>query len=298
MVLQPQSFRPFNASGRDGGGALGGAPKGEGGSLAEHFVSCARLGRYLNFRGNGRFLISDDFQNTKMLISTDAQAVASICSRDELVARAALLPLAQRAANLDDVRRAAYEELFSLIERQTLSKRVRDSAVALLESGFREARIRELEAVLGDELNPARKRYRAFLATVKRLIEKKVTTGTFIDDFVDFTGSVAGRLDFGIYSFCLDRLFATPMIPLSVKKLLSIELLGFPPTIRRELLSNTLANRAVDIHLKAFIRCSLALHMPKAQAVEIELLEAVKERRISPQEIEAYLSRSRESQDL
>ncbi len=261
-------------------------------SLAEHFVFCARLGRYMSFQGNGRFLISDDFQDTQMAISPDAQTVASIWSQDELVARAALMPLAHRAATLDDARREAYEELFTLIERQALSARVRDSAVAVLESGFRETRIRELEAVLGDDLNPARTRYRAFLSTVRLLIEKKVATGTFIDDFVDFTKSVAGRLDFGIYSFCLDRLLGTPLIPLQVKKLLVLEILGFPPTVRRELLSNMLANSAIDLQVKAFVRRSLALHMPKEQVVEIELLEAVKERRVSAQEIEAYLLRS------
>ena len=261
-------------------------------SLADHFVSNSKLGRYLTFQGNGRFIISDDFHSTKVRIPKDAQAVAAIFSKDELVGRAAIMPLAQRAASMDDVRRESYEELFELIEKQTLSPRVREGAAQILQSGFRESRIRELEALLGDDLNPARKRYREFLATVRLMIEQKVSSGTFIDDFVDFTSSVAGRLDFGIYSFCLDRIFATPMIPLQVKKLVTIEVLKFPSLVRRELLSNAMASSAVDNATKAFIRHAVSLHLSKEQAVEIELLEAVKCRRISPQEIEKSLNRA------
>jgi len=264
----------------------------KGTSLADHFVSCTKLGRYLTFQGNGRFLISDDFHSTKVRIPKEAQAFAAMFSRDELVGRAAIMPLAQRAASLDDVRREAFEELFELIEKQTLSPRVREGAAQILQSGFRESRIRELEAMLGDDLNPARKRYRAFLATVRLMIEQKVSPGTFIDDFVDFTSTVAGRLDFGIYSFCLDRIYATPMIPHQVKKMVTIEVLKFPPMVRRELLSNALASIAVDNTTKAFVRHAVSLHLDKNQAVEIELLEAVKCRRISPQDIEASLNRA------
>lgn len=261
-------------------------------SLADHFVSSTKLGRYLTFQGNGRFLISDDFHSLKISIPKDAQAVAAIFSRDELVARAAIMPLAQRAANMDDVRRESYEELFALIERQSLSPRVRDGAAQVLQSGFRESRIRELEALLADDLNPARKRYREFLGIVRLMIEQKVAVGTFIDDFVDFTDSVAGRLDFGIYSFCLDRIYATQMIPLQVKKLVTIEILKFPALVRRELLSNALASSAVNSVVKAFIRHTVSLHLNKGQAVEVELLEAVKCRRITPQDIQTSLIRA------
>lgn len=261
--------------------------------LADHFVTCSKLGRYLTFQGNGRFLITDDFSAaTKLHIPKDAQAVASICSKDDLVARAALLPLAHRAASIDDARREAYEELFELIERQSLSPSVREGAAAVLQSGFREARIGELEAVLSDDLNPARKRYRLFLDAVRNLIEGKIASGTFIDDFVDFTKSVAGRLDFGIYSYCLDRIFATPLIPFQVKKMVAVEVLRFPPLVRRELLSNALANGGVDRGTKDFIRHAIALHLDKPQAVEIELLEAVKESRISAQDIQKSLTRA------
>ncbi|MCW8915251.1 MAG: hypothetical protein OQK24_05275 [Magnetovibrio sp.] len=260
--------------------------------LADHFVTCNKLGRYLTFQGNSRFLITDDFASSKLNIPKDAQAMASICSKDDLVARAALMPLAHRAASLDDIRREAFEELFELIERQTLSDSVREGAAAVLQSGFRENRIRELEAVLSDDLNPARARYRGFLEVVRQLIEGRIAAGTFIDDFVDFTKSVAGRLDFGIYSYCLDRIFATQLIPLQVKKMVAVEVMNFPPLVRRELLSNALAHGAVDRATKDFIRHTIALHLDKPQAVEIELLEAVKTQRISESQIENSLNRA------
>jgi len=77
-----------------------------------------------------------------------------------------------------------------------------------------------------------------------------------------------------------------------VKKLVIIEVLKFPPMIRRELLSNATASSAVDQATKAFIRHAVSLHLDKEQAVEIELLDAVKCRRISPQDIEASLKRA------
>lgn len=294
MALQPNSFRPTNAQVNvvkttvvTNAGALQGI------ALADHFVTCSNLGRYLTFQSNGRFLISDDFHSSKFRIPKEAQAMAAICSKDDLVARAAILPLAHRAASMDDARRQAYEELFELIERQTLSPRVREGVADVLSGGFREARIRELEAVLADDLNPARKRYREFLEAVRRLIENKMAPGSFIDDFVDFTKSVAGRLDFGIYSYCLDRIYATPMIPLAVKKLVTIEILGFPPLVRRELISNALANPGVDRPTKAFVRHAVSMHLAKEQAVEIDLLNAVKERRISERDIEQRFQRSK-----
>lgn len=289
MALNPGSFRAPDAP----VAAIKTAGPIPGLAMADHFVLSAKLGRYLTFQGNGRFLISDDFHSSKFRIPKDAQAIAAICSRDDLVARAAIMPLAHRAASMDDARRGAYEELFELIERQTLSANVRAGAAAVLQSGFREVRIRELEALLTDDLNPARKRYREFLQSVRQLIEQRVASTTFIEDFLDFTQSVAGRLDFGIYSFCLDRIFATPMIPLQVKKLVTIELLGFPPLVRRELLSNALANPGVDSQVKAFMRHAVAMHLAKEQAVEIDLLEAVKERRVTETEIAQRFSQSK-----
>lgn len=296
MVLQPGSFRSTENDARPTliKPAVPGIKPALPG-MADHFVTSSKLGRYLTFQATGRFLISDDFSSTKIRIPKDAQAIAAICSRDDLVARAAIMPLAHRAATMDGASREAYEELFELIERQTLSAGVREGAAAVLQSGFREVRIRELEALLTDDLNPARKRYREFLKTVRQLIEQRVTSSVFIDDFLDFTKNVAGRLDFGIYSFCLDRILATPMIPLQVKKLVTIELLNFPPLVRRELLSNAMANPNVDSQVKAFMRHAVAMHLDKEQAVEIDLLEAVKSHRVTEHEIEQRLNQARSS---
>lgn len=254
-------------------------------SLADHFATCSKLGRYLTMIDSGRFVISDDFSATRM--PRDAVALASICSKDEVVARAALLPLGRLAS--DPKRRGAFEELFTLIEAQALSPRVRAEADALLEAGFREARIRELEAHLHDELNPARTRYRAFLETVAQLLAGKISHGFFLDEFMDFTNAVAGRLDFGIYSFCIDRIFSASAIPMEIKKSLVVEMMQFPPMIRRELLSNALMNAAAGAEFPAFVRHAMALHLAKERVLEVELLEAVKTKRLSAQDLETSL---------
>ena len=254
-------------------------------TLADHFAACSRLGRYLTMADSGRFVISDDLISSRM--PREAVAFASICSKDEVVARAALLPLGRLGA--DKSRREVYEELFSLIEHQALSPRVRADAEAMIEGGFREARILELEANLHDELNPARARYRTFLETVTQLVGGKISQGFFLDEFTDFTNTVAGRLDFGIYSFCLDRIFSAPAIPLKLKKTLTVELMGFPPIIRRELLSNILAGDATIAELAAFTRHAMSMHLKKERVLEIELLEAVKMKRLSTTDIEISL---------
>ena len=254
-------------------------------TLADHFAACSRLGRYLTMADSGRFVISDDLISSRM--PREAVAFASICSKDEVVARAALLPLGRLGA--DKSRREVYEELFSLIEHQALSPRVRADAEAMIEGGFREARILELEANLHDELNPARARYRTFLETVTQLVGGKISQGFFLDEFTDFTNTVAGRLDFGIYSFCLDRIFSAPAIPLKLKKTLTVELMGFPPIIRRELLSNILAGDATIAELAAFTRHAMSMHLKKERVLEIELLEAVKMKRLSTADIEISL---------
>jgi hypothetical protein len=82
------------------------------------------------------------------------------------------------------------------------------------------------------------------------------------------------------------------LIPLQVKKMVTVEIMRFPPLIRRELLSNALANGGVDRPTKDFIRHAISMHLPKGQLLEIELLEAVKERRITAQEIENTLNRA------
>ncbi len=253
--------------------------------LADHFAVCARLGRYLTYMDSSRFVISDDL--AKSVMPSDAVALASICSNDELVARAALMPLGRLGAQ--GQHRAVYEELFQLIERQALSPKVRAAADHILQSGFLESRIQEIEVSLHDDLNPARQRYRQFLDVVGRLMEGHVSQGFFLDEFMEFTRAVAGKLDFGIYSFCMDRLFQTPRVDEKTKRTLILEIMHFPPLIRRELFSNVLANPQIGPDFKGFVRHGVQLHLDKERALEIELLDAVKSQRLSATDIELSL---------
>ncbi len=208
--------------------------------LADHFHDCCEHGRHLTMPNDGRYVISDDFWAGR-LADAAAASFASIYASDVLVARAAVIPLGFAANKIAPSKKARYEELFDLIEKQALSPEVRSSARALLESGFRESRIREIEDDLGGSLSPARKRYRAFLEVVRQLTEKKISRGAFLDEFFDFTRTVAGKLDFGIYSYCLDRIFINPAIGLDIKEFLVQEISKYPPLVRKELISNLLS---------------------------------------------------------
>ncbi|PIW27808.1 MAG: hypothetical protein COW30_09105 [Rhodospirillales bacterium CG15_BIG_FIL_POST_REV_8_21_14_020_66_15] len=250
-------------------------------NLADHFLECCKLNRYLTVADGHRFVITEDFERNAA-IPADAAAMAAIYSRDKLVAQAAILPLGQHAKKLRARRdRDAYERLFQLIEEQALDDRVRDNARALLERGFREAEIRSLEAELNDQLSPARARYRQFLEVVRRMMDGAMTPPAFVEEFKAFTADVAGRLDFGIYSFCLDRLFGSLRIPTAVKQLLVGELLAFPPLVRRELLTNILVFPGQTEDLKRFVRNTVLAELGRSVAVEVELLEAYKLRRIT-----------------
>ncbi len=251
--------------------------------LADHFIACSSLGRYLTVFDESRFVITDDFIQQGAVDRT-ASAVASIFSNDPLVAEAALLPLS-KAALAKGSERERYEELFTLIEAQALSSVVRESAQSLLDSGFREARIREIEETLGGKLSPARIRYRAFLEIVRHLTEHKITPQLFRDEFLDFTYAVAGRLDFGIYSFCLDRIFSNGQIPMKAKGFVVSELLGFPATIRRELLTNLLTLHGLDKRLADFVREAIIEKLGDVAATEIELLAALKTSQMSMDDI-------------
>ena len=88
--------------------------------LADHFLACAKLGRYLTVASGTRFVISDDFQDRSVI--HEAAAVAAIYSKDNLVAEAALLPLSSKISSLSGSDRENYERLFHLIEQQTLSE--------------------------------------------------------------------------------------------------------------------------------------------------------------------------------
>ncbi len=258
------------------------------GDLADHFLACTKLGRYLTVADGSRFVITDDFRATPVLPA--AAAMASIYSKDVLVAQAALLPLSETAQKLAPSQKEKYERLFALIEEEALSDSVQSSARAIRQAHFRAAEIRAIEAELGDTLSPARQRYRAFLEVVKKLMERKVTAGPFLDEFREFTQDVAGKLDFGIYSFCLDRLFGSLRVPMKVKKLLVLELLNYPPLVRRELLTNILAFPGQTKELIDFVKYMVSTQLGNNTAIEIELLEAFKLRRLTIDDIEGSLS--------
>ena len=260
------------------------------GDLADHFLGCAKLGRYLTVADNSRFIITDDFRTTP-IVST-ASAMAAIYSKDYLVAQAALLPLSERAQRLSSRDRERFERLFVLIEEQALSDEVRSSAQAVRQAQFRAAEIRAIEVELGDRLSPARLRYRQFLDIVKKLMDRKITAGPFLDEFRGFTQEVAGKLDFGIYSFCLDRLFGSVRVPLKVKKLLVLELLKYPPLIRRELLTNILVYPGQVQELIVFVRHMVAEELGQGVIIEIELLKAFRLRQLSMDDIETSLAQA------
>ena len=268
-------------------GAPIGMPESHVPDLADHFVLCSKLGRYLTVSDGSRFVITDDFRDAP--VQPEAAAIASIFSKDLLVAQSALLPLGAPVHKMSPRKREKYERLFTLIEEQALSDVVRHSAREVLNAGFRNAEIRALEAELGDKLSPARIRYRAFLDVVKQLMDRNITAGPFLDEFRDFTLVVAGNLDFGIYSFCLDRMFGRLRIQMKVKKLLVLEILKYPPIIRRELLTNVLACPGQARELIEFVKYMVATELGKNAAIEIELLEAFKLRRLSMEDIESSL---------
>jgi len=259
--------------------------RGPGEDLASHFLECGKVGRYLTVADESRFVISDDFR-AEFAPNRVTAAAASVFSRDALVARAALIPLGQRASRLTGHRRDAYEELFGLIEQSALAPEVRDSAQSMLRTSFRESRIRALEAELGDTMSPARQRYRTFLGTIRSLMDKKISVSGFRDEFLAFTKAVAGRLDFGIYSFCLDRIFMNGRIPINAKGALVAEILLFPPLIRRELLTDLLSKSDQDRELIDFVRSLVEQELESEAVVEIYLLVTLKSSQMSVNDFE------------
>ena len=258
--------------------------------LADHFLACAKLGRYLTVASNERFIITDDFKGADII--QEAAAIAAIYSRDPLVGMAALVPLGGRVAQMTTRERDKYERLFHLIAEHTLSPEVKSSASALVERRFRAAEIRALEAELGNLVTPARRRYRQFLAVVRRLLDGQVSANTFMEEFRGFTRDIAGKLDFGIYSFALDNIFRSMRIPVAVKKLLALEIFKFPPLIRRELLSNVLSYPGQTRDLVRFVDTLVAQHLAPEQVIQIDLLKDLKLRRFSMEAISALAARS------
>ena len=258
-----------------------------GGKLADHFLTCAKLGRYLTVASGSRFIITDDLREKNFM--PDAAAMAAIYSRDGLVAEAALLPLSQTIPIMDVAQRDKYERLFHLIGEQTLAGDVRNAAQSLIASRFRAAEIRDLEAELGNKLNPARLRYRDFLVVVRKLMVREISERSFMDEFKGFTQEVAGRLDFGIYSFCIDSIYSSQKIPVTVKKLLALEFLNFPPLIRRELISNILAEPGQTGNMADLVSAMIDRYLALETVIEIKLLKDLKLHRFSMEEISALV---------
>ena len=258
-----------------------------GGNLADHFLTCAKLGRYLTVASGSRFIITDDLREENFM--PDAAAMAAIYSRDGLVAEAALLPLSQTIPIMDVAQRDKFERLFHLIGEQTLAGDVRNAAQSLIASRFRAAEIRDLEAELGNKLNPARLRYRDFLVVVRKLMVREISERSFMDEFKGFTQEVAGRLDFGIYSFCIDSIYSSQKIPVTVKKLLALEFLNFPPLIRRELISNILAEPGQTGNMADFVSAMIDRYLAIETVIEIKLLKDLKLHRFSMEEISALV---------
>ena len=261
------------------------------GALADHFLACCRLGRYLTTAEGSRFVITDDFRQSSTPAPSDAAALAAIYSRDFLVAESALLPLGRTAEAMAGRERAKYERLFDLIEATALAPTVKSSAYAMRERDFSLIDLRAIEGDLDLRLRPARTRYREFLAVIVQLVQGHVGPRDFVQEFVDFTRTVAGRLDFGIYSFCIDRIFGSARIPQGVKRVLAAEIVKYPPLVRRELVTNILALPGQPPDLIAFVRRLLNERLERAHLIEIELLEAVKVSRLSMSEIETRFKR-------
>jgi hypothetical protein len=243
--------------------------------LAAHFMECGALNTNLTVAPGERIVITDDFLDGS-IGDIAAMSMAAIVARDAQVARAAIIPLGVAANRVDPRKRAKYERLFALIEDTAFDTGARESAEHLIAANFREAQIRELALELGGTVGPARARYRAFLEVVKRLIAKKISETSFLEEFLDFTRTVAGKLDFGIYAMCVDRLFTSERIPIVVKMSLFREVLRYPPLVRKELVTNLLSSPSAEPELIRTARAELAGELSRDQLHEIVLFTTLK----------------------
>ncbi|CAA7615779.1 conserved hypothetical protein [Candidatus Terasakiella magnetica] len=238
-------------------------------------MECGALNTNLSLEPGGRLVITDDLLNGS-IADLAVMSMAAIVARDGQVARAAILPLSVAASKVKADQRPMFERLFQLIEETAFDGGVRESAETLIAANFREAQIRELAQELGGTVGPARQRYRAFLDIVKLLIDKKISESSFLDEFLEFTRNVAGKLDFGIYSMCVDRMFVSEHIPLLVKVSLVREVLKYPPLVRKELVTNLLSSPKADRELIRYTEGELAGGMTQNQLTEIYLFTTLK----------------------
>jgi hypothetical protein len=243
--------------------------------LARHFMDCGAMNTNLSLAPGKRLVITDDLLNGTIQ-DLAAVSMAVIVSRDVQVAKAAMIPLGLAASMATTGDRQRFEQLFQLIEEEAFDPEVREAADALIVGRFREAQIRGLVQELGGAVGPARVRYRAFLDVVRMVVDKRISGAAFLDEFVEFTHAVAGKLDFGIYSMCVDRLFGSENIPMAVKTFLLKEVLRFPPLVRRELLTNLLASTTAPGELVRYARAEMASVMTREQLTETILFTTLK----------------------
>lgn len=243
--------------------------------LAAHFMECGAMNTNLTLAPGERMVITDDLLNGRVG-DLAAISMAAIVARDAQVAKAAVLPLGMAASKLSATDRDKYERLFALIEETAFDEGVRESAEALIAARFRESQIKDIAAELGGTIGPARQRYRAFLDVIKLLTEKKISEPLFLDEFLDFTRTVAGKLDFGIYALCVDRMFVSARIPILVKVALLREVCKYPPLVRKELITNLLASDKAEPELIRYARQEVAGVMDRNQLTEIMLFTTLK----------------------
>lgn len=243
--------------------------------LAAHFMECGALNTNLTLAPGERMVITDDLLNGRVG-DLAAISMAAIVARDSQVAKAAVLPLGMVASKVAAKDRDKYERLFALIEETAFDESVRESAEALIAARFRESQIKEIAAELGGTIGPARERYRAFLEVVKLLTAKKISETLFLEEFLEFTRAVAGKLDFGIYALCVDRLFVSVRIPILVKVALLREVCKYPPLVRKELVTNLLASDKAEPELVRYAQQEVAGVMSREQLTEIMLFTTLK----------------------
>jgi len=243
--------------------------------LAAHFMQCGNLGANLTLAPGERMVITDDILRGSI---TDRAAfgMAAVVARDAMVGQVALLPLGRFASRMSARRREKFERLFTLIEESAFSPDVRTAAQSMLKARSLETEVKALGHELGGIINPARLRYRQFLDVVKALINRKISRQMFFDEFADFTKTVAGKLDFGIYALCLDRLFASKHIPIEIKGDLFAQVLTFPTLIRKELITNLLSSSSAPSRLVQHAQRELAIVMSHDQLTEIMLFTTLK----------------------
>ena len=243
--------------------------------LAAHFMECGVLGANMTLARGERMVITDDILRGSI---TDRAAfgIAAVVARDTMVGQAALVPLAQSAARFDARRREKFERLFTLIEQHAFAPTVRNAARQMLEARSLEAEARALGQELGGIIHPARMRYRKFLDVVKLLMNRKISRALFLDEFADFTKVVAGKLDFGIYALCVDRLFVSMHIPVQIKADLFGQILTFPPLVRKELVTSMLASSQTPAQLKSHAQREMACVLPHEQLTDMMLFTTLK----------------------